>query len=280
MPDARPSDGTAAIPSPLPEPLRRASLLATRNHSVRLIKRDRNLPKGLLTNWFSSDKPRPSGRHVGGREGAPEPDEQRVERELRSDVELLERAPRLADDLARLLGAGDPLARRVGAQLAEPVGVHDGRLRADRDRDQVAVPPRKLLEGGEQLVALAAPLRAPHALVGVARRELERLHELLRLRPRVRAALADPLEQRPRRLGGIEVVLRIDAPGDRQQRVASPACLRIEQPLGTIETTGRELRDRCELVLRETGRALEQVGAHGALRKAAERDELAARANR
>src|SRR6266542_1955895 len=253
MPDARPSDGTAAIPSPLPEPLRRASLLATRNHSVRPIKRDRNLPKGLLTNWFSSDKPRPSGRHVGGREGAPEPDEQRVERELRSDVELLERAPRLADDLARLLGAGDPLARRVGAQLAEPVGVHDGRLRADRDRDQVAVPPRKLLEEGEQLVALAAPLRAPHALVGVARRELERLHELLRLRPRVRAALAD----------------RAAARHDRDDRPRASRSLRARPP-----------RDRARARAGRRARRSPKGGGTGRAGSASESSRAAARGRR
>src|SRR5439155_5952466 len=105
--------------------------------------------------------------------------EQRVERELRRDVELLERAPRVAHDLARLLRAGDALARRVGVELVEPVRVDDGVVRADGDGDQVAVPPRELLERREQLVALAAALRAAQALLGVARGELERLDDLL-----------------------------------------------------------------------------------------------------
>ena len=73
----------------------------------------------------------------------------------------------------------------------EPVDVHRRTVGADRDDDEVAVPGRELLELREQLLALGAALRAPHALLGLARRQLEALHlhllELLRLRRRAAA---------------------------------------------------------------------------------------------
>ena len=51
-----------------------------------------------------------------------------------------------------------------------------GAVGADRDDDEVAVPRGELLELREQLLALGAALRALHALLGLARRQLEALH--------------------------------------------------------------------------------------------------------
>src|SRR5215212_6535864 len=68
-----------------------------------------------------------------GRRGAElpaQPYEQRLERQRRAEVELLERPPRLPHDLARALGAREPLRRPVLGEHREPVGVDDGTLRA------------------------------------------------------------------------------------------------------------------------------------------------------
>ena len=100
-------------------------------------------------------------------------DEERLERELRRQVELLEPAPRLAHCLGGPLGAEEPLAGRVLAELVELVEVDRRPLGADRDGDEVAVPGRELLELGEQLLALRAARRALHALLGLARGQLE-----------------------------------------------------------------------------------------------------------
>src|SRR5262249_4816794 len=141
---------------------------------------------------------RPSRRvALGGRraghagEVAPEADEQRVEAELRRDVELLERAPRLAHALARELRARDPLARRILRQSVEPVGVDDCAAGSDRDGDQVAVPPRELLERREQLVSFCPALRAAGPLLGLTRPELERRRDLLGLDPCLGTPLLD-----------------------------------------------------------------------------------------
>jgi hypothetical protein len=56
--------------------------------------------------------------------------------------------------------------------------VDDRLFGADGDRNQVAVPPRQLLERREQLVALRAALHPAQPLLGLALREVE-LGELL-----------------------------------------------------------------------------------------------------
>src|SRR6185437_16807051 len=61
---------------------------------------------------------------------APQPDEQRLERETDGKLQFLGVAPRGSYDFARTLGRLQPLARRVLAQLVEPVYVHDRTLRA------------------------------------------------------------------------------------------------------------------------------------------------------
>ena len=103
----------------------------------------------------------------------PQPDEERLERERRVEVELLERPPRLAYALGRTDRAVAEIARGVLAQVVEPIGVHRSRLRARAHDDEVAVPGLQGLQAGEQLLALGASLRATDALVGVARREIE-----------------------------------------------------------------------------------------------------------
>src|SRR5205085_3870609 len=94
-------------------------------------------------------------------------DQERLEREARVHLELLRVAPGAPHDLARVLGAGETLRRRVLAQLLEPVGVDDRSLGAGDDDDQVAVPGRELVEGRQELLALGAASRAPHPLLGL-----------------------------------------------------------------------------------------------------------------
>src|SRR5436190_485641 len=102
----------------------------------------------------------------GGSELAAEADEQRLERQTGAQVELLERAPRLADELAGALGAGESAGRPVGGELVRPVCVDERPLGSDGARHEVAVPRRELLQRCEQLVALGAPLDAPDPLLG------------------------------------------------------------------------------------------------------------------
>src|SRR5207248_11779823 len=94
------------------------------------------------------------------------------------------------------LGALQPLACRVGAELLEPVDVHDGRLGACGDDDEVAVPPLELFERGEELVPLGAALCSAHALLGLTAAPLEDGDRLLGLLLRLGSSLRDPLEQR------------------------------------------------------------------------------------
>src|SRR5439155_11166709 len=95
--------------------------------------------------------------------------------------------------LARLLCPSEPLARRVLAQLVEPVRVHGGGLRPRADDDEVAVPRRELLEDGEELLPLRAPPRAADPLLRLARGEIEPFERLLRLLPGARSARANRL---------------------------------------------------------------------------------------
>src|SRR5919201_191536 len=95
----------------------------------------------------------------------PQLHQQRLDRQARVHLELLRVAPGLPDDLTRALGAGEPLRRRVLAQRLQPVGVDDRALGPRADDDEVAVPGRELLERRQELLALRAALRAPHALL-------------------------------------------------------------------------------------------------------------------
>ena len=153
-------------------------------------------------------------------------------------------------------------------------------LGADGDGDQVAVPPPELLERREQLVALGAALRAPHALLGLAGRQLQRLDGLLGLGARVCAALLDPVEERARRLDRRRRRRRRRRCARRRAASRGDASVGIEQPLEPVEASGGEARDRGELVARRFRRVLQELGADRGLRQPAERDELATRADR
>src|SRR6516165_3753830 len=107
------------------------------------------------------------------RELAPDPHEQRLQRQLGSEVELLQLPPGLPHGLGRPLRARETLTPGVGLQQLQLVQVDRRTVGADADREQVAVPGAELLELGEQLLALGAARRALHALVGLPRGEVE-----------------------------------------------------------------------------------------------------------
>src|SRR5262249_49440066 len=205
-----------------------------------------------------------------------QPHEKGLERQPRREVELLEGAPGLADELACPLGAGEPLGRAVGGQLLEPVVMDDRTLGADRNGDEVAVPGRELLERGEQLLALGAALRAPNALLGLARGEIERLALLLGVGLRFGATLARALEDPRGRIGGLELRVGIDAPCDLEQRVATRSGRRIEQPRHAVEASGGDTGERRRLVRLQTRGACADLLADRAPGQPPERHELAA----
>src|SRR3989449_6765941 len=119
---------------------------------------------------------------------AAELDEERFERQRRAEVELLEGAPGLADELAGTLRSGEALGRAVLVEHLAPVGVDDCALRTDRHDDQIAVPRRELLERREQLLSFGAAGCPAHALLRLAGREVEQLEPFLGFSLRLGAA--------------------------------------------------------------------------------------------
>src|SRR5712691_1668342 len=91
------------------------------------------------------------GQDWRGAELAAKLHEERLERERRAEVELLEGTPGLAHELAGALGARESLGRGVLREEPAPVCVNDGPLRPNRHDDEVAVPGGELFERREQL---------------------------------------------------------------------------------------------------------------------------------
>ena len=113
------------------------------------------------------------------REGPPQLHEQGLEGERRLQLELLQLAPGLPDELGRGLGRSRALGRRVLSQRIEVVDVDRGALGAHGDGDQVAVPRAQLVEHEQQLLALGAAGCAPQPLLRLARGKLLALELLL-----------------------------------------------------------------------------------------------------
>ena len=165
------------------------------------------------------------------------------------------------------------------AQVVEPVDVDGRAVGADGDDDEVAVPGRELLELRQQLLALGAALGALHALLGLARRQLEALHLDLLEVLRLRATCVRVRDQRPRGVARLEAV-GVDGAGLGDQRRAALGGVAVEQPLEPVEPPRRDARERGPPLVVELGRARRERVAHRALRQPPERDELAARADR
>src|SRR5436190_4705112 len=185
----------------------------------------------------------------------PQAHEQRLEGERHRELQLLRLAPGGAHELAGALGALQPLARRVCAELLEPVDVHDGRLGACGDDDEVAVPPFELFERGEELVPLGPALCSAHALLGLTPAQLEHGDRLLGLLLRLGASLRDPLEQRLRAVPCVERRVEVHRTRDGEKRLAAARRCGIEQAGRAVETPGGRTRERRHIVVGEVRRA-------------------------
>ena len=120
-------------------------------------------------------------------------DEERLQSELRLQVQLLEPAPRLPYELGGALGCRQPLGDTVLAQGLEMVEVDDDRLGADSDRDEIAVPRRQLLERFEHALPHRAELRPPQPLLVLPLRQAEPLGLFVRPRASLaRRRVSDP----------------------------------------------------------------------------------------
>ena len=157
----------------------------------------------------------------------------------------------------------------------------DGRrLGARGHDDEISVPGLELLEQREQLLALGAALRAPHALLRFPPGQLEGLDLQLRRLPRLHPPLGDAGQEDFGAVGGLEPRIGVDGPGDVDQRLPPPGRSGIEELQRAPQTPARDPRERRQLLLAELGRVLANRLPHRGLREAPERNELAAGANR
>ena len=179
-------------------------------------------------------------------------DEQRLERELRREVQLLEPPPGLAHRLGRALGADDPLARRVLAELRQLVEMdRRGARRRRRPRRGRGTTPR-----------------APRAARGAppARRRARRASRCcsasraVRSSPAIRASSSSRAsrgaclrvrDQRRCRVGGIERRVAVDGARLIEQRAAPRRGGRVEQPLEPVEPPRGDARERRALLVGE-----------------------------
>ena len=205
--------------------------------------------------------------------------EQRLEREWRRDVELLERTPRLPHRLGGRLGAAavDP---GVLGQVGDAIEVDHRPLGPDPHDHQVAIPGGELLEREQDLLPLGPALGALDVLLGLALGQLPALERLLGGRLRLRGPLSGESEDGLR--GGVGVEGRVDVHSarDREQLLSPPRRLGVEQPLHAVEPTGRDARERRRLLRREPRRAPLDLRPDRALREPPEGHELAAGADR
>ena len=139
---------------------------------------------------------------------ASELDEQRLEGELGRQVQLLEPSPGLAHGLGGPLRPEQALPRRVLAKHRQLVEVDRRAVRAHRDGHEVAVPRAELLELRQQLLSLGAARRPLHALLSVARAQLELRDAGLLVVARFVSTPLGVLEQRGSSLRGVERLRR------------------------------------------------------------------------
>ena len=92
--------------------------------------------------------------------------------------------------------------------------------------------------------------------------------------------MGNGIEQRPRRVGRLELGIEVRPACGRDDRGAPLTHLGVDQPARTVEPAGGDTRDRGRLGLTEIRRIHAEPVANGALGEPPERDELAARADR
>ena len=150
----------------------------------------------------------------------------------------------------------------------------------DRHDDEVAVPRRELLERLEHALARRAELGAPQALLALAVGQVEPLDLFFCRRPRrLRDRVGHPHDGRGCRRG-LERRIRVDAPRQSEQLLPPRRRVVVEQPLRAVEPAAGDTRERRYPIRRQAGRLRGEHRVHRLLRQAAERDELAAGADR
>ncbi len=92
----------------------------------------------------------------------------------------------------------------------------DGALRSRLDDDEVAIPRFQLLELREHLLALGATLDALDPLLGLARPQIEAGYDELVTILRDLPAQGDRVEQRARRISGLEGRIEVRAHARRR----------------------------------------------------------------
>ena len=168
-----------------------------------------------------------------------ESDEERLERERRVQVELLEGAPGLPHDFGGLQRPVSEVTRHVLAQVVESIRVDSGRLGSRRDDDEIAIPGLESFEPCQKLLALRSALSAPHTLIGLPCGKVDtverRLFSLLRLVP----VLVGDREERRGGISRLEAGVEIRGARRGDQRLAPVGRGRVEQPARAVETPRR-----------------------------------------
>ena len=177
--------------------------------------------------------------------------------------------------------AAHPLEDAVLAQRRQMIEVDDDAFGADRDGDEIPVPRRELVQRLEH--ALAHARRTPPARSRCSfSRSGSSSHSdassaFARASPR--GSVGEPHDRRRSRRG-LEGGIGVDRARDAEDLLAPLSGILVEQPLGTIETPAGNPRDGGHALGRQPRRLRLDDGMHRLLREAAERHELAARANR
>ena len=251
-------------------------------HTAATLAAEPRLTRGVVS-WERQARCLSDERGSPAAQLASEQDEQRLERELRRELELLEPAPRVAHRLGRPLGPEQPLAGRVGPEQLEQVDVRRRLLGSDADDDEIAVPGGELLE-----LRRAAPRARPRA--ARAARAARPRASAARARAPSRPRAPSPRPRAPGELSSsaaaasdrLEAGLRVDGAGlgEQRRRAARPHCGSSSARKPVEAARRRPARARAGAAAIELGRPRVERLADRPLREPRERHELAAGADR
>ena len=223
-------------------------------------------------------------RHAtsGARERAPQPDEERLERELRVEVELLQRAPHLAHELRGAsrrrppARAWRPRAARRAGRRGRPPPPHPPRRRPGRGTTRRAPRARRAAPRARRRAARAAPAAPPRAPAG----RCPRAPPPLAPSPPPRRARARSEHDRGR-LARLELRIGVGRPRDPEQRA------RAARAASGSSSRSRPVEPAAATRASAVARSRDSPGARSArnsrtrpLGQPPERHELAARADR
>ena len=141
----------------------------------------------------------------------------------------------------------------------------DGRLRAVRDHDEVAVPGAEVVQRGEHLGLLGAELGTSHALLGLAGRKLDAVDGLLLALAGLCPERIGGIEDHAGRGGRVEGGVPIRAARRVEKRVAACPCRLVEEPRRPVEPAAGHATQHADLRRREPG-ALAEIHSATAAR--------------